>query len=384
MDTYELPGFLEKRIIVLNGYPAGSFTKNTQRFPGRIAVVTNPPCINNDDFHSADLLKVKYGTEKVVHSVWPVDFLAEQKKANDIIEELGSDRETRILIIHQTMAGTNAVVSRIKETRKDLFVIYCSNHEPTVESSKCANLIFKYNSVGMGSAIVKQAKKQGAKVFVYYSFPRHMVAKPWNKRYDIIRDVCEAEGILFVEAEVPDPVGEAGIFSAQKFILEDVPRLAARYGEDTAFFSSSCQTQAALIKAVVNCHAIYPQSCCPSPFHGFPEALGIETDCCHADLKHVIDEACRIAAEKGMTDRLSTWPVSSSMLFTNTGAEYAIQWLREEVSKKIIDDRVLEECIYDYIREVVGEGVKVEMDSYSENGVTYGNYKMLLMSYLDF
>ena len=103
-----------------------------------------------------------------------------------------------------------------------------------------------------------------------------------------------------------------------------------------------------------------------------------------ADLNHVISEACRIAAEKNMTDRLSTWPVSMSMLATNVGAEYAMKLLRGEVSKNGINDMILENCIKEYIKEVVGEGIEIEMVSYSKNGNTYDNYKLLVMSYLDF
>jgi hypothetical protein len=160
--------------------------------------------------------------------------------------------------------------------------------------------------------------------------------------------------------------------------------MVAKYGENTAFFSTNCTLQVTLIKAVVDNHAIYTQPCCPSPFHGFPEALGIDKIKSLADLYYLINETSRIAAEKNMTDRLSTWPVSASMMFTNAGAEYAIKWIDDEVPAASIDSEVLLDCINAYIENAIGEESCVFLDSCSEGGVTYNNYKQVLMSYLDF
>ena len=355
-----------------------------QPFPGKIAIITNHISLNVDDFYAAEHLVAKYGKDKIIHVTWPEDFFAEQNKMIDTASALAEDREINVLIINQALPGTNAAVDKFKETRDDVFIIYCTIHDSAKDAASRASLLMEINELDMGLAMVRQAKKQGAKVFVHYSFPRHMSQLILSNRFKLIQETCAAEGMLLVNSTVPDPVMETGIAGARQFILDDVPRLVARYGEDTAFFCTNCFLQASLIKAVVDCHAIYPQPCCPSPFHGFPEALGIETDSGHPDLNHVIGEACRIAAEKNMTDRLSTWPVSASMMFTSAGAEYAIKWINGLVPKMDIDSRVLEDCMSAYVKEVVGEHVKVEMVSYTENGVTYDNFKLLLMSYLDF
>jgi len=356
---------------------------DTELFPGKIAIVTDNASNNDDDFHSSDPLVEKYGAGKIVHIIRPANFMAEQGKVIDAISSLAEYEEIKVLIVNQTVPGTNAAVDRLKEARDDIFIVYCGFIHETDVSTR-ANLILTPDQLGMGSAMVIQAKKQGAKVFLHYSFPRHMSQVIMSNRCDLIRDTCEAEGIKFVNVTAPDPTGEIGLAGARQFILEDVPKLVAKYGEDTAFFCTNCALQIPLIKAVVDCHAIYPQPCCPSPFHGFPEALGIDADITHMNLNYIIDEACRIVAEKNMTDRLSTWPVSASMMFTNAGAEYAIKWLKGLVPKTGIDDWVLENCMNAYVKEVVGEGVEVEMTAYKENGITYDNFKLILMSYLDF
>ena len=363
----------------------GSVSKNyVQAFPGKIAVITYVPSINTEDFNSADQLKAKYGEDKVLHYTMPENFIAEKDVLIDTFAKMAEDKEIKALIISQAVPGMNAAVDKFKETRDDAFIIYGINHEPTAESARRANLIMMPDQAGMGRSMVNQAKKQGAKVFVHYSFPRHMAIYSLSSCHDSIKKTCEAEGLVFVDAEALDPTAKAGVSGAQKFITEDVPKFIAKYGEDTAFFSTSCQLQSALIKAVVDCHAIYPQPCCPSPYHGFPEALGIETDGKLAGLYDIINEICSIAGEKNMSDRLSTWPVSTTMLLTNAGAEYAIKWVKGGVGKTGIDNTALIECMDNYIDEVVGEECHVHMSSYSEGEVTYNNFKVVLMSYFDF
>ena len=369
---------------------ADSRTENKQRFHGKIAVITSPIAASEDDFRSAEQLVAKYGPEKVIHVVWPVNFLADKGQVMSIVSNLAADKEIKTIIFNQAIDGTNAAVDKLKETRDDVFIAYCLAHEAADEVVKRANLILAINDAGMGIAMVEQVRKQGAKVFVHYSFPRHMSIPHLKKRRDLIQQECQKMGIQLVDVTVPDPAGESGFarakqfILAQQFIINDVNKLVAKYGDDTAFYCTNCSLQAPLIKAVVECHAIYPQSCCPSPFHGFPEALGIETNSGQVDLSHVISGVSRIAAEKNMTDRLSTWPVSAHTMFTNVGAEYAIKWINGYVPKNEINDSALEDCMNAYVKEVVGEGVEVTMESYQENGATWDNYKMLLMSYLDF
>jgi len=359
-------------------------TGNIPQFQGKIAVVTDHPSYNGDDFHSPDRLVEKYGAEKIIHVSWPEDFIAEKDKMIDIVAAIAADKDVRVLILNQAVEGSNMAVDKLKESRDDIFVVYCNTNEQRTEAAIRADLILSLDEIGMGSAMVKQAKKQGAKAFVHYSFPRHMSQLILSCRRDIIKQECINEGIVFVDVTAPDPTGEAGLGGIQQFFFEDVPKLVARYGENTAFFSTNCAHQISLIKAIVDSHAIFPQPCCPSPFHGYPEALGINTDGGYADTLHVINEACRIAAEKNMTDRLSTWAMSSSMMFTNAGAEYAIKWINNKVPKKGIDRRVLEECMNEYVEYVIGEESVVFMTAYSEGGKTFGHYMMVLMSYLDF
>ena len=363
--------------------PAGR-QNNDMSFPGKIAVVTAHLSVNEDDYYSAESLIVKYGKEKIIHTTRPYDFIAKNEQMTDIVDEIAADKDVKALMFVQAVPGTNAAVKKLRETRDDVFIVYCAAHEAADEVAKNANLILMVNEIGMGSAMVTQARKQGAKVFVHYSFPRHMAIPGLKKRLDLVQQECLRGDIQFINTVVPDPAGEAGFEGAEKFILNDVKEIVTKYGDETAFFCTNCSLQVPLIKVVVDNHAILPQPCCPSPFHGFPKALGIETSGGHADLNYVINEACRIAAEKNMTDRLSTWPVSAHAMFANAGAEYAIKWINGEVPKTGIDSDILAEAMNKYVKDVIGEASNVYISSYSDESKTYNNYKLVLMSYLDF
>ena len=353
-------------------------------FPGKIAVVTNTVDQNEEEFRSAEQLVAKYGN-KIVHVTWPVNFMAEQEQMVTTVARLAADKDIKALIINQAVPGSNAAVDKLRETRKDVFIVYCQPQENPPDVSVRANLIMNMNELFQGEPIVKQAKTQGARVFVHYSFPRHMSIPMLAIRRDQIRDECTNEGLQFVDATAPDPTSDAGITGAQQYILEDVPRMVARYGKNTAFFSTNCAMQIPLIKAVVDTGAIYPQPCCPSPYHGFPSALGIETSGGGlADINWMIDETRKILTAKGMQGRLSTWPIPAAMTYTNAGAEYAIKWINGEVPKTGIDDKVLTECMSAYIKETVGEDIAVNMISYFEGNEIYDNFKLILMDYLTY
>lgn len=138
-----------------------------------------------------------------------------------------------------------------------------------------ADMLFEVDEISRGTSVIEKAQKMGAKTFVHYSFPRHMAMPLLAQRRKIMEDTAKKIGVKFVFINAPDPTAEGGIAATQQFILEDVPRQAAKYGKATAFFSTNCGMQEPLIKAVVKSKAYYPEQCCPSPFHGLPNALGI-------------------------------------------------------------------------------------------------------------
>ena len=352
-------------------------------FSGKIAVITNLPSQtqNDEEVWSAEQLIEKYGSDRIIHATWPAFFLREQEQVNAVIAPLSMDSEIKAIILNKTVPGCNAAIDRVKKIRDDIFFIHCVVTEPPVETAIRGNLILEKDDIGAGSAMVKQAKKQGAGTFVHYSFPRHISLAHRAKCRDLMRETCETEGIRFVDAAAVDP--QEDMYGAQQFIVDDIPRLVAKYGEDTAFFATNCSLQIPLIKAVVDSHAIYPQPCCPSPVHGFPGALNF-TPKNPLDSKYTINEARKVLTRKNETGRISTWPVSSATAFTNAGAEYAIMWINGEAPKTGINEKLLSDCVCTYAKEMSDLDIGCSFISYQNSGIIYENFKLMLMDYVTY
>jgi len=307
---------------------------------------------NEEEFLSAEELVAKYGTQKIIHKTWPDNFMNEQQQMKRIIGQIGLDQDVKALIVNQMVPGTVDAVDQLLALRSDIFLVGAIPQDDLAEVAARFDLVVLPDELAMGAAMVEQAQKLGAKVFVHYSFARHMDEPLLAERRDLIEQKCAELGLTFVDATAPDPTSEVGIAGAQQFIREDVPRLVAQYGKDTAFFATNCAMQAPLIQAVVETGAIYPQPCCPSPYHGFPLALGIIS---HegedmGSVDYVLAETTRRLAEKGMLGRLSTWPVSSTIMNTVGLTEYAIRWINGEVpqDKGAIDRDAFYACLKDY------------------------------------
>ena len=91
-----------------------------------------------------------------------------------------------------------------------------------------------------------------------------------------MKDRCAELGLTLVETTTPDPMSDAGTSGTQQFILEDVPRAVDQYGTETAFFGTNTAQQEPMIKCVVDTKSYFTYPSDPSPFVGFPAALGIE------------------------------------------------------------------------------------------------------------
>ena len=359
-------------------------SNTNEAFPGKIAIVTNTSTQNPEEYLSASVVAEKYGTEKIVHYVFPDNFMNEHDKMVRIMEEIASDKDIKAIVINSAVYGTNFAVDKLLSSRSDMFIVYCDPAENPAEITARADLVLSPAELESGPAMVRQAIDMGAKAFVHYSFPRHMSTVMLATRRELIRETCGELGIEFIDATAPDPTGNAGMEGARKFILEDVPELIEKHGKDTAFFSTNCGMQPALIRAVVENGGIFPQPCCPSPFHGFLEALDIQVENEVANINYVISETSRILAERGMTGRLSTWPVSSAVMFAVVGAEYAIKWLNEEVPDEGIDKVILGDLCREYAKEVYGSEINVSITSPEENDIAYNNYFMPMLDYITY
>ncbi len=354
-------------------------SESTETSTYKIGIMTGTVSQGEEEFRAAEKMKALYG-DMIVTMTYPDSFMKETETTIANFMTMASDPDVKAIVVCQAVPGMSAAIEKARELRGDELLVIAGTpgEDPDMIASK-ADLVLVADELGMGTTIIEEAEKMGATTFVHYSFPRHMSYQMLAARRDILKQTCEEKGIVFVDATAPDPTGDAGVPGTQQFILEDIPRKVAEYGTETAFFGTNCAMQEPMIRAVIEQHALYPQQCCPSPYHGYPGALGIEIPEDKAgDIDYVIEQIKAKVAEAGMSGRMATWPVPINMLFIEGGVEYAKAYLDGEFTERV-DEAKLQEIF-------ANAGANVVLSNYENTatGKVYENYFMVLSEYVVF
>jgi len=355
-------------------------------FQGRIAIVTNDISQNEEEFRSAEAVVARFGADRIHHVTWPTNFMAEQEQMVTIVSWIAAMRDVRALIINQSVPGTNAALDRLLMERDDIFIISIAPQEDPWDVSRRANLLMNPDDFARGPAFARQAHAMGADTIVHYSFPRHMGIVLIAARRDLMRDEAHRLGLNFVDATAPDPTGDAGVTGTQQFMLEDIPRQIASLGPNTAFFGTNCAMQPPMIMRIIEGGAIFPEPCCPSPTHAFPQALGIDATGRGTDMPWMIDQITQAVANVGMTGRLATWPAPASMAFTGASVNYAIKVLNGEAPRDRVDETLLRQAFAAYFQDLLATDIDVGLRSFPDptTGQNIDNFKLVIMDHLVF
>ena len=345
----------------------------------KIGILTGTVSQGEEEFNEAQNQKAAYG-DMIVHNTYPDNFSSETETTISQAVALASDPKVKAIVWVQGVPGTAPAIDKIREIRDDIAIIVGVPAEnPDVISAK-ADIVMAVDEISMGKTIPAEAARMGAKVFIHYSFPRHMGYATIAARHAIMVEECAKLGIEFVDVTAPDPTGDAGISGAQQFITEDVKREIEKYGKDTAFFSTNCGMQEPLIREVWKNGGIFPQQCCPSPYHGYPSALGIDVKGHEGDVQYMLDQIQAKLVENNQQGRMSTWGVPINMLMIDAGVRYAIKFGNGEVAANDL------EAFKATIQEAAAARKvgNLDISFYTENGVDYKNYLLLLAPFYDF
>lgn len=350
----------------------------------KIGIMTGTVAQGEEEYRAAEKMIRKYGKEQIVFKTYPDNFMKEQETTISNLMSMASDPDIKAIVMVQAVPGAAAGFEKVREARPDILLIAgVPGEDPDMIAGK-ADIVVQGDELAMGKTIPDQAKKLGAKTFVHYSFPRHMSYPLLSQRRDLMKKECEAIGLKFVDATAPDPLGDAGVPGAQQFILEDVPRKIKEFGKDTNFFSTNCSMQEPLIKATLQSGGIDAQQCCPSPFHGYPGALGIQIPTEKAgDVPFIIEQTKAKIAEQGGTGRFSTWPVPMNMMFVEAGVEYSRDYVEGKIKEKNNSEAFMKKC-----SEAAG-GAKMTFQTYKgtdKNGkeIHFDNFYMLLSDFITY
>lgn len=345
----------------------------------KIGIFTGTVSQGEEEYNEAQNQKKALG-DMIVHSSYPDNFTTETETVISQALQMAADPAVKAIVWVQSIPGASAAIAKVKEVRPDIFFISgVPGEDPAVIAAK-SDIVMMVDEISMGRTIPAEAARMGAKTFIHYSFPRHMGYATIAARHEIMVEECKKLGIEFVDVTAPDPTGDAGITGAQQFITDDVKRQVEKYGKDTAFFSTNCGMQEPLIREVWNNGAIFPQQCCPSPYHGYPTALNIDVKGHEGDVQYMLDQIKAKLSEKDQQGRMSTWGVPINMLMIDAGVRFAQKVIE---GKAKIDD-------YAAFTATINEAAAARkigdltVTTFDENGVKYDNFLLLLAPFYDF
>ena len=304
---------------------------DTAKTAGKVVCITSTTSQGEEEYQAGLDMQAKY-PDRVKSITWPAGSATTEQMISTVTQE-AADADVKAIIMCQAAEGTIAAINACKEMgRDDILFIGGVCHEPPAAIGAVADICMLVDEIGMGTEVIKQAKAMGAETFVHISFARHLSLETIAKRRVLFQESCQELGIKYVEATAPDPAGDAGVPGAQQWIIENIPTYVQEYGVNTAFFSTNCGMQEPLIRTVAEQKAIYPQQCCPSPYHGYPSALAIETAGHEGDVEWMLEQIKTKVGEYGNSGRMSTWTVPINMLFVEAGVEYALDYIDGKVT----------------------------------------------------
>lgn len=348
----------------------------------KIAIYTGTVSQGEEEYQAAQKMIAKYGADKIVHATYPDNFSSEVEQVIQGVLQLASDPAVKAIVFVQAVPGTAAAIDKVRETNPDmLFITGVVAEDPAVIADK-ADISMLVDELSMGVTIPTEAARMGATRLLHYSFPRHLGYTTIAARRQIMIETCEELGIEFMDVEAPDPTGDSGMSGAQQFIVEDVPKKLEEYGPDTAFFSTNCGLQEPLIREVLKGGGIYPQQCCPSPYHAYPAALNIDVTGHEGDVKFMLSAIQEKLLDAGQENRMSTWGVPANMLMLEAGVEYSMEFI-EGVFTDRNDRAALERAIAKVSADY--QAGEITLSNYvTEDDTELGNFYLILAPFVDF
>ncbi|MDR3038964.1 MAG: DUF3798 domain-containing protein, partial [Candidatus Adiutrix sp.] len=213
---------------------------------------------------------------------------------------------------------------KIRAKRPDIILLAGETHEDTDVIAPAADLVVNADFLSRGYLIPHSAWELGAKTLVHISFPRHLGYDDLARRRAIMAQACADLGLRFVDEEAPDPTGDAGVDGARRFILEKFPAWLAKYGRDTAFFSTNEAHAVPLIRQVADLGGIFVEADIPSPLLGYPEAfdLDLQAEAEAGDWPALLKKVEEAADRHEAGGRLGTWAYSLGFCHTAGLAEF--------------------------------------------------------------
>lgn len=309
----------------------------------KIGIVTPTLTVSEDEFRGAQEMVEKY-PDIVVHKTLPEDFATNVEGCISVVTSLADDPEMKYILFNNGMEGIVPAFQTIKEKRPDITTIVTSNDDPQLLNDY-VDLAINTDWVRRGVTIPTKAYEMGARTFIHYSFPTHMVSESKVQRRDMMKATCEELGMEFVEVMTPDPQTGNGKAAMLQFLREDLPRQIEKYGPNTNIFGTNCPMYDVILDEAFKQGFIVAEQCCPTPTQAYPTVLNLEiTEDDLGDYDKINSMITEKAAEAGMTGKLSGWAMPSSVYVPQFQVELAVYMhdngltIDDVLSKEFLDN----------------------------------------------
>jgi hypothetical protein len=341
----------------------------------KIGIMSSSISQGEETYRAATALLAKY-PDNVVHVTYPDQFTTEQEQTIATMISLAADPKVKAIVTCESVVGTAAAFARVRELRPDILLVAGQATDDPLVISAVMDVGICTDMPGFAHQLSQAAKDMGASRIIYYTFPRHIARVTTAQQIALFQEVAPQIGLDFIMVTTPDPLSDAGLAGTQQFVLEDVGRQVARYGRDTAFYSTNIGQSEPIIKSVLRERAIYLTPPEPSPFTGFPGALGIAIpEDKRGDIDYMMEQIAKILIENDMAGRMGLWRVPALTFLINSAFQYAVEYCQGKITERsdeVALKRILEE----------NSGGEVQIRKYPlEDGKFLENYYFVLAEY---
>ncbi len=288
----------------------------------KVAILVAPEAQYPEDYRAAQELAAEYPNSVVIKEYDDSRIL----KAGDpgIIThsvELANNPEIGAIIYARATQYTRNAIYKAKEINPDIITVCVEPEEDIKEIAELSNLVYCVDWAKAAEDVVAQAKAQGAKYFVTFSFSRHISGNSLiRSEIDAFKKACEAQGITYIYENSEDTNKSTQIPGAQKYIKEAVARLYLNNtveGSDVALFSTDSSVQSTLIEQANSRGLIYVCPSFPTAYNGLGEVYDIETPEKISDIdKYIKNAKDAVEADTEGTGRLCIYkhPLATALL----------------------------------------------------------------------
>jgi len=392
---------------------------NYPELPGKIAVIVDQWLFESWNEHRIAWLvelQERYGQNNMLVFGWPSrnrGFTADETEA--MIHEIAANDEIGVLIVHSAQYGTDHIISILRESRDDIFVVYLNyslrewwDEDPPfrdntlAEAAVNANLILGFDDNEWLMNFPAMAHNLGATTLVYFY---NSVSWDWDEdagyhvmiTYErpepcpcILCELASIYGLEIVAADTEDYI-QCGS-SYHMFMVRTIPPILEEHGHDIVLFG--LDNERAFWQWLGDGFIYLPMQPGAGWFDLYPARLALELRIfddnprveveIEYDVPQLIEMIRQNVEERGMTGRIATPPISLNMLFPLAAAEYGVMWMQGEVPQDSgIDMQVLQHIMVDIIAEHTGlQNHGVNLALLEEDGVTYENYILVLLEHI--